>query len=157
MRVRGSGFADATAVVERIDAAAEFAQRDFLDLADAFAGHFELLPYVVQRPRFLPVQAETHGHDFSLTRCQILEMLADFLPHRLYAKQFVGGQRPFVLDDVAESVVVLVAYRGIEAGGSYAVRAKLGHLGRRSPQMFGQLDIRWLMPQRFCEFEIRVV
>src|SRR6266850_2875270 len=86
-RPEPSGFANQIAVLERLDAAMEFVNRNFLNLTDAFAGHLEFLPHFLQRPGFLPVEPEAQGHDFSLARRQVFEVLADFLPHRLYAKQ----------------------------------------------------------------------
>ena len=114
--------------IQLFQVAAQLGQGDVLNLANAFSGHLEFLADCLQRPRPSPIYPETQGEDFRLTRSQVLDVLADFLAHRFYAKQFVRGQRRFVFDDVAEPIVVIIPDRRIEAGGTHAQRAELSDL-----------------------------
>src|SRR2546430_16204077 len=81
-----SRLAGDIAGLECVDAPAKFAERDFLNLANAFAGHFEFLAHDFQRARLAPVEAVTQSDDFRFARREVFDVLADFLSHHLGAE-----------------------------------------------------------------------
>src|SRR6478609_8498124 len=93
---------------------AELAERLRLDLANALAGHVELLAHFLERPRPAVLQPEPELEHAPLATGQRVEHRLDLFLEELVRRRLGGRQRAAVLDEVAEVRVLLLADRGLE-------------------------------------------
>ena len=109
-------FFDFEEAVQLADArgVAHFAEGLGFDLADAFAGHFELLADLFERARVTIHEAEALFEHFALALVQAAEHVAQFVLEQAEAGhlgRILGG---FVFDEVAEIGVFAVANGRLE-------------------------------------------
>ena len=114
---------------------AHFAEGFGFDLADTFAGHFELAADFLQSARVAVDQAEALFEDAALAIGETFEHVFDFVLEQddRGAVGRVFGR--FVLDEVSEARVVAVADRHLEGNGG------LRHLEDRANALDGKLDL----------------
>ena len=108
----------------------ELAQRLGLDLADALAGHRELLPDLFEGVIGVHADAEAHAQDALLARRQRRQD-----PRRRLAQIGLDGGVEWqdgilVLDEITEMGILLVADRGFEADRLLGDLQDLAHLFR---------------------------
>src|SRR5207237_5047610 len=89
--------------------AAQFRERDVLQLANALACHAKFLPDFLEGLRFAAIETEARENDFALTIVEHVEQAADLVPEILVAEQFERRLRFFVADDFAEFRRIIVA------------------------------------------------
>src|SRR5512147_3337904 len=96
---------------------AELAQRLGLDLADALAGHLEVLADLLEGVVALLPDAEAHAEDLLLARRQGGEHLPRLLRQVHVDDRVRRRDEGLVLDEVAEVAVLLLADGGLEGDG----------------------------------------
>src|SRR5690242_20460475 len=95
----------------------QLAQRLRLDLADALAGHLEVLTDLLERVVALLADAEPHPEDLLLARRERGEHLPRLL-RQVHVDDGVGrGDERLVLDEVPEVAVLLLADGRLEGDG----------------------------------------
>src|SRR5947207_4105150 len=92
----------------------ELAQRLGLDLADALAGHRELLADLFQGVVGVHADAEAHAKDPLLARRERSEHARRGLAQVRLDRGVDRQNRVLVLDEIAEMRILLVADRGLE-------------------------------------------
>ena len=93
---------------------AELAERLRLDLADPLAGDVELLAHLLEGPGAPVLEPEPELQHAPLAAGQRVEDRLDLLLEELVRGRLGRGQRPAVLDEVAEVGVLLLADRRLE-------------------------------------------
>src|SRR5712691_8922404 len=88
---------------------AQLAKRLRLDLADALAGHREVLPDLLQRMFAAVGKPEAETEDLLLARRQRVEHLVRLLAQGEPDDRLHGRHHLLVLDEVAEMAVLLLA------------------------------------------------
>src|ERR1700676_2449034 len=117
----------------------QFAQGFGLDLADALAGHRELLADLFERVVGVHADAETHAQDALLARGQRGEDARRRLAQIGLDRRIERQYRVLVLDEIAEVAVLLVADRGFEADRFLGDLQDLAHLFQGHRQLVGEL------------------
>src|SRR4051794_6764147 len=92
----------------------QLAQRLRLDLADALTGDVELLADLLERACAPVLEAEPQLEDTTLAAGQRVEDGFDLLLQQLVRRRLGRGERPAILDEVAEVGVLLLADRRLE-------------------------------------------
>src|SRR6185437_4590623 len=118
---------------------AELAERLRLDLADALAGHLEVLADLLEGVIALLADAEAHAQDLLLARRQGLEHLPRLLGEVHVDHRLGRREHALVLDEVAEMRVLLLPDRGLEADGLLGDLEDLAHLVERQLHLLGDL------------------
>src|SRR6266511_2072882 len=130
-------------------------QRLRLDLADALAGHLEVLTDLLERVVALLPDAEPHPEDLLLTGGQGGEHLPGLLREVHVDDRVRRRDERLVLDEVAEVAVLLLADRGLEADGLLRDLEDLADLVERQLHLLGDLLRRRLAPQLLHEVAAR--
>src|SRR5574342_409466 len=126
---------------------AQLAQRLGLDLADALAGHLEVLPHLLQGVIGLLADAEAHAQHLLLARGERGQHLPRLLG-QVHVDDGVGGADDgLVLDEVAQVAVLLLADGGLQGDGLLGDLEDLAHLVERQLHLLGDLLRRRLAPQ----------
>src|SRR5439155_8597565 len=84
------------------EGAAQFRERDVLELADSFAGHAEFFPDFLERLWLPAIKSEARENDLSFAIVQHVQQPTDFVPKILVTQQFESRLRFFIADDLAE-------------------------------------------------------
>src|SRR5690606_14487960 len=122
----------------------ELAERLGFDLADALAGHLEVLADLFERVIALFADAEAHAQDLLLARGQRLQHLPRLLA-QVHVDDGVGGaDHALVFDEVAEVAVLFLADRRLEADRLLGDLEDLAHLVERQLHLLGDLFRRRL-------------
>src|SRR5215213_2114344 len=117
----------------------QLAQRLRLDLADALAGHRELLPDLFERVIGIHADAEAHAQHALLARGQRSQDAGRRLAQIGLNRGVQRQDRVLVLDEIAEVAVLLVADRGFEADRLLRDLQDLAYLFQRHRQFLGEL------------------
>src|SRR5690606_27413781 len=96
---------------------AHFPQRLGLDLADALAGHLELLAHFLQGAAVAVDQPEALLEDFALAGVESVEDILDAVFQHGHGGHVAGILGTLVLDEIAETGFVVVADGGLEGNG----------------------------------------
>ena len=121
--------------------AAQFRQRDVLQLANALAGHAEFLADFLEGLRFAAVEAEAREDDLPLAIVEHVEQTADFVAKVLVAQQFERRLRFFVADDLAELGGIVVADRRIERRRTDRHGLELRNFSAGNADLFAELVV----------------
>src|SRR6266478_8697355 len=95
----------------------ELAEGLGLDLADALAGHREVLPHLLEGVLAAVGEAEAEAQDLLLARSQGVEHLIRLLAQAQADHALHGRADLLVLDEVAQVAVFLLADRRLEGDG----------------------------------------
>src|SRR5579871_2780585 len=117
----------------------ELAQRLGFDLADALAGHRELLADLFEGVVGVHADAEAHAQHALLARGQRGEHPRRGLAQVGGDRRLVGQDGVLVLDEIAEMRILLVADRGLERQRLLGDLQDLAHLLERHAELFGEL------------------
>src|SRR6185437_13319984 len=115
---------------------AELAERLRLDLADALAGHLEVLADLLEGVVALLADAEAHAEHLLLARRQGLEHLPRLLGEVHVDHRLGRREDALVLDEVAEMRILLLADGRLEADG---LLGDLADLVERQLHLLGDL------------------
>src|SRR6476469_27627 len=114
-------------------------QRLGLDLADAFAGHRELLADFFQRVIGVHADAEAHAQYALLARREAREHARRGLAQVRLDRGVDREDGVLVLDEIAEVRILFVADRGFERQRLLGDLENLAHLLQRHAEFFRQL------------------
>src|SRR6266571_8509755 len=123
--------------------AAEFRERNVLQLPDAFARNAELLSDFFQRFGFTAIQAKALKNDFLLPIVEHIKQTPDFIAEIFVPQQFERGLGFLVPDDLAELSGIVVANWRVERRRADRYSLELRNFSARDTNLIAKFIVRW--------------